>query len=475
MPNPFRVYPAAVFVGLAILVSTPARAQTVVLQGATVIDGTDRPPIANANVVIRNGWITAVGPATEIRPPAGAKMIPIAGKYILPGFIEMHGHLAIAVWEVDSSGPKRVLRYPYDEEATKELTRSQLAFGITTVRNPAGPTREAVSLRNRVRSGELIGPRIVTAGAPIDRPSGNTMMDPATTEAEVRAAVARQAAAGVDFIKLYSTLDSAQIGWAVDEAHKHGLPAIAHLWKTAWTDALNVGLDGITHIIVSNAKLLPESKRAEYLASIRGGQFMFDWFKHADFDGPEIREMIATVVRHRISIDPTLLAFEFTAWMDDSTRFSAEALKYTPPTLAAKAAAANTLRPVWPKEDHESARVQFRRMQELTRRLHQAGVPLTVGTDGANPWLYHYELELLVGSGIPAADVVRMATRNGALSLGLISEIGTVEVGKRADLVVLDADPSADIRNTRRIAWVVQNGRVARPDTYLPERLRRPK
>ncbi|MDX2060307.1 MAG: amidohydrolase family protein, partial [Gemmatimonadales bacterium] len=112
------------------------------------------------------------------------------------------------------------------------------------------------------------------------------------------------------------------------------------------------------------------------------------------------------------------------------------------------------------------------RMLELARRLHEAGVPLTVGVDGANPWLFHRELELLVRAGIPTADVLRMATRNGAIGLGLTPEIGTVEVGRRGDLVVLSADPLADIRNSRKISWVVQGGRPARPAEFLPARLR---
>jgi len=98
-------------------------------------------------------------------------------------------------------------------------------------------------------------------------------------------------------------------------------------------------------------------------------------------------------------------------------------------------------------------------------------VPLTVGVDHANPWMFHRELELLSGSGIPNADVLRMATRNAAIALGLTSEIGTVAVGRRADLVVLDADPVADIKNSRRIAWVVLGGKMARPSAYLPPRL----
>ncbi len=448
-------------------------AQTMVLRGATLIDGTDRPPRRDAVVVVRNGWITAVGDPSDVAIPRGARILDLTGKYLLPGFVEMHGHLAIAVWEVDTTGGTRRLRYPYDEAATVELTRTQLAFGITTVRNPAGPTREAVSLRNRVRLGELVGPRIVTAGAPIDRSLVAEAVDQARTPEDVRAAVARQAEAGVDFIKLYSTLDSAMIRAGVDEAHARGLPAVAHLWQTSWTDAASAGLDAITHIIVNNAKLLPEAAREEYLKGMRagGGQFMFDWFGYADFDGPEIREMIDTLVSRRISVDPTLVAFEWFAWADDTTRVRPEVLQYLPPTLLAKAQAQT--QPLWNAEDLARAKRNFARMLELARRLHRAGVPLTVGTDGANPWLYHRELELLVEAGIPPADVLRMATRNAARALRLTSEIGTVEVGRRADLVVLDADPAADIRNTRRIAWVVRDGRPARPEEFLPERLRR--
>jgi imidazolonepropionase-like amidohydrolase len=448
------------------LAQTPA----LVLRGATLIDGSDRAPLPDATVAIKNGWIVAVGSRGTVAIPKGARIVDLGGKYLLPGFVEMHGHVAIAAWQIDSSGGKKVLRFPYDDVAARELVRSQLAFGITTVRNPAGPTKESVALRDRVRMGELVGPRIITAGAPLDRPSINTAMDPVTTEAEVRAAVARQAEAGVDFVKLYASLDSAQVAAAVDEAHKHGIAAVGHLWRTSWTDAAEAGIDGITHIIVSNPKLLPPARRDEFIKSIRGGQFMFDWFKYADFDGPEITAMIAALVAHRITIDPTLVAFETSAWSDDSTFYPAESRRYVPPTLAVALARSPSLG--WTAADFASAKEEFPRMQELTQRLFKSGVVLTVGTDAANPWVFHRELELLAGAGIPPADVIRMATRNAAISLRRTSEFGTVEPGKRADLVVLDADPLADIMNTRRISWVVQDGRIARPETYLPDRLR---
>jgi imidazolonepropionase-like amidohydrolase len=458
-------------VSLAAGATTPAPAQDLVLRGATVIDGTDRAP-RQATVVVRNGWITAVGPDSAAPAPRGARVIDLRGRYLVPGFIEMHGHVAIGAWEIDSSGPRRALRYAYDELASRELTRSQLAFGITTVRNPAAPTAEGVSLRNRVRTGELVGPRIITSGAPLDAPGPNTAIDPVGTEAEARAAVDRQAAAGVDFIKLYAGLDSSLVAAAVDQAHKHGLRAVGHLWKTSWTDAAEAGIDGITHIIVNNAKLLPAGKREPYEKSITNGLFMYDWFGLVDFDGPEIAEMLQALVANRVTIDPTLVAFEMTAWYDDSTHYPKEADQYVPPTFLAKWASMNALRG-WTAADYARARSHFPRMLELARRLHEAGVPLTVGVDGANPWLFHRELELLVEAGIPSADVIRMATRNGAIGLGLTSEIGTVEVGKRADLVVLDADPIADIRNSRRISWVIVGGKPARPAAYLPERLTR--
>lgn len=446
-------------------------AQVLVLRGATLIDGTDRPPVANAAVVIKNGWITAVGPAAQVTVPAGASVVDLTGKYLLPGFIEMHGHVAIGAWEIDSSGPRRKLVYAYDDIASQELTTSQLAFGITTVRNPAGPTRESVALRNRVRLGELVGPRIITSGAPLDSPGPNTAIDPVAKPEDARAAVAAQAAAGVDFIKLYSGLTADQVAAAVDEAHKLGLKAVGHLWKTRWTDAANAGIDGITHIIVNNEMLLPASKREEY-AKAGPSLGMYEWFKHADFDGPEIREMIAALVANRVTIDPTLVAFEGTAWFDQPDFYGKEADTFVPPTFLVKWNMMNSLRG-WSAEDYTRARASFPRMQELARRLFEAGVPLTVGVDHANPWMFHRELELLSGAGIPNADVIRMATRNAAISLGLTSEVGTVEVGKRADLVVLGADPIADIRNSRRVEQVMLGGALKPASAYLPPRLTR--
>ena len=461
----------ALLLALTTPVAHPAAAQVTVLRGATLIDGTDRAPLANSAVVVTHGWITAVGPSAEIKTPAGARVVDLKGKFLLPGFIEMHGHVAIGAWEIDSSGPKRKLVYAYDDIASQELTKSQLAFGITTVRNPAAPTKAGVDLRNRVRRGELVGPRIFTSGNPLDSPGPNTAIDPVASPADARAAVDAQAAAGVDFIKLYSGLNAEQVAAAVDQAHKHGLKAVGHLWKASWTDAANSGIDGITHIIVNNEMLLPPSKREEY-AKAGPSLGMYEWFRLADFDGPEIKEMIAALVRNRVNIDPTLVAFEGTAWFDDTEFYGKEADTFVPPTFLVKWNMMNSLRG-WSTEDYKKARAAFPKMKELARRLHEAGVPLTVGVDHANPWMFHRELELLSAAGIPNADVLRMATRNAAISLGLTSEIGTVTVGTRGDLVVLGADPIADIRNSRKVEQVMLGGNLKPASAYLPDRLKK--
>lgn len=444
--------------------------RTLVLRGATVIAGTEAPPLRDAVVVLRNGWIEQVGERSAVAIPAGARVVDLPGRYIVPGFVDMHAHVAIGAWVQHTSNGRPTLRYDYDEAATRELTAMQLAFGITTVRNPAGPTEASVAIRNRVRLGLQEGPRIITAGAPLDMMGQPNAQVGVPTAAAVEAEVARQAAAGVDIIKLYAGLSAPLVRVGVAAAHKYGLQAIAHCWLTSWTDAARAGVDGITHIVPGNTALLPEARRAEFQRSIRGAQFMFDWFRFVDFDGAEIREMIGAMVEQRVNLDPTLLAFEMMAQADRPAFYPDSSHRYLPATLAGRPGGEKILTAAWTPADFDAARAVWPRMLELTRRLHDAGILLTVGTDGANPWLFHRELELLVSAGISPAEVVRMATRNAAVALGRVGEFGTIEPGKRAELVVLSADPTADIRSSRRIEGVVQGGALRRPSEFLPVR-----
>jgi imidazolonepropionase-like amidohydrolase len=461
-----RLFVMVVLTGTA----APTVAQRpLVLRGATIIDGTDSAPIPGGVIVIRGDRIVAVGPAGAVPVPAGARVVDLTGRYVVPGFMDLHAHTVLGAWTVDSSGGKRELRMEYDDAASVELIRTQLAFGVTTVRNPSAQTRAAIALRDRLRLGEIQGARLVTAGAILETTPAGDMVVKVTTETEVRAEVARQAAAGVDVIKLYARLTPDLIRAGVDEAHRWGIQATGHLWQTSWTDAANAGIDAIEHITPGNAALLPPEKRERYLA-VKGTQFMFRWFEEVDLDGPEIGEMIAALVRHHVTVDPTLLAFEAIAWADDSTRFPTNINWLLPPSLLKGSGGGQLLSLGWTPDDYQMAKRVWPRILAFAKKLHEEGVRLVVGTDAPVGWFYHRELELLVDAGIPAADVLRLATRNAAQALGKITELGTVTRGKIADLVVLSADPLEDIRNTRRIERVIQSGVVHRPADLLPKR-----
>ena len=178
---------------------------------------------------------------------------------------------------------------------------------------------------------------------------------------------------------------------------------------------------------------------------------------------PEIDSLVTAMVQHRVEHDGTLATFEATAWGDSARITSSPDLAYSPRSLV-RNWREFTLTQGWTKADYDSARAVWPKVLQFEKLLYDRGVLVTVGTDASNPWTapgasYTRELELLVAAGISPLQVIRLATHNGAEALGILGSVGTIAAGKRADLVLLDADPLADIGNTRRIAMVMANGR----------------
>lgn len=456
----------------------PVAAQGVVaIRGVTTIDGTGSPPRADQTIVIRGERISAVGSRAATPIPAGARIIDGSGQFALPGFVDVHAHLGLGTVTIDTTPKGVAMRVTLDPAGMVESLQTLLAFGVTTIRNPGGPLPAMVAIRDSVRLGLRKGPRIFTAGDVIDGTASEGLTVGVKSEREMRVEVARQAALGVDYVKLYAGLGPSYIRAGIDEAHKRGIRAIAHLFLTPWTEAANAGIDGIVHIVPGSPRLLPADKRLEFQRRFRGTQFMIEWFNYVDLESSETREMLDALVRHQVFLDPTLVVFEAMAW-GDSTRITRNPdLRYAPRVNLDNWNDGFSLATGWTPEDFAEARRAWPRVLAFTKRLYDAGVPLTVGTDMLNPWVppgasFHRELELLVAAGIPPLEVLRMATRGGARSLGIESDVGSIAVGKIADLVVLGANPVADITNTRRISWVLQQGRVARPVDLLPPRIR---
>ena len=438
--------------------SEPGGASPLVLRGATIIDGTGGSPVADGVVIVADGLVLVFGAASVGTVPVGARVEDLSGKFLVPGLIDVHAHALVPRCQAADAATG------FDWEMSRRMMAAVLRSGVTTARSPASPTALGIAMRDSLAAGGFPGPRLLVAGELIDGRH--------TTPAQVRAEVGAQAAAGVDFVKLYAGLGDAVVRAGIAEAHARGVRVIGHLERATWGGALAAGIDHLTHVVPWNEELLPASRRAT-VARARD-QFgpmraRIDWLEAFDPEGPEVDSLIAALVRHRVPVDPTVVAFDTKFSFDSvgerpvAARYREHAQRDAVPGLVALWESCGTPTDSWTADDFRRIRAAWPRLLRLVRRYHEGGVLLTAGSDTPNPWVIpgeglHREMELLVEAGIPPAAVLSIATRNGADVLGLLDSLGTIEPGKRADLVLLDADPLTDIANTRRIVWVMQGG-----------------
>ncbi len=434
------------------------------LVGVTVIDGLGNPPLKNQVVWIEDGRIAAIESAETWQAPRGVQLVKLPGRFVMPGLIDMHAHVTIL--PIDDNG---ALVNTMDRAASKQVLATLLAFGITTVRNPAAPAEDAIALRDQVAAGDLLGPRIVTAGDALNRTAATFGPFVATPdETTVRHEIQRQAALGVDAIKVYSTLSPELIAVAIDEAHRLDKPVIGHLQRTTWTEAAELGIDAITHSAPWSRAYLPADAQEGYRGTLRD---RLTWLESVDFDGPAIQGMIAALAEHKIVVDPTLIATQ-TKFFGDDPRHTNNPELHLAPELCRDIWQRHSFVGDWTPDDFARAHAAWPRVLELTKKMYEGGVLLTAGSDLPNPWVIpgvslHQELQLLAKAGIPPLEVLKIATHNAAVALGLDADLGSVEVGKIADLVVLATDPTVLLKNTRAISQVFQGGRFIDPSAVL--------
>lgn len=452
---------AAITTAGACASSTPVT----VVENVNVIVGDGSAPVKNQDVVIAGGVIRKIEDADAYRAPGGAHIINGDGKYLLPGFIDTHAHIALGPVSMTLENGTPVFAVTPLPELTDISMKMLLEYGVTTARDPGGSTELAVTTRDRQARGELEGPGLQVAGELIDLSRFDNILTTVANADDVIAEIDRQAEIGVDWIKLYTSLPPELTQVAINAAHARTLKVTGHLDATTWTEAAEMGIDSIVHIIPGSASFLPEEAREEYAHAHRLSLFMLQWFELADFDAPQIQEMIDVMRENNVSLDPTLVLFHAMANGDGDIYLANPALAGLPEEMIDNWKTLFNFNIGWTPEDFETARRIWPHVLEFTKLLHESGIMLTAGTDANNPWVapgdsFHTELQLLVDADIPPVDVLTIATRNGAILMGIEEEVGTVEVGKRADLVLLDADPLADIANTRRIRWVMQNGEI---------------
>jgi imidazolonepropionase-like amidohydrolase len=420
-----------------------ALAACLLLHNPTVIDPASKS-VRRVDVVIRDARI-AQGPCD--------RSVDLTGKFLLPGFIDMHAHLLLHPWD-----DKGNIRPRYDRPALEQMLRTLLAFGVTTIRDPGAETEAAIHVRELLRSGKLVGPRLYTAGRILS--SSRLDVEPfvlVSSADDVKREIGRQAAAAVDLVKVYASLPPELVKVAIDEAHARHLPVIGHLQTTTWTEAANMDIDGVEHAAPWSAAYLPAEKRAAYRGDLFGRVY---WLENTD--DAAIAEMIRALVAHHVVVDPTLVAMHTKFFGNDPRWLKNSDLRFVP-QIHRKGWPAGSFTRTWSDAQYREAQAAWPRLLALTRQMFDAGVTMTVGTDMPTPWIVpgasvHDEMVLLHDAGIPAMDVLRMATWNAALALGKVDEIGQIRVGMVADLVVLTKDPLDDIRNTRSIETVYKGG-----------------
>jgi imidazolonepropionase-like amidohydrolase len=466
----------AFLIALALLPSAleAAGPRRILVNDVTVIDGMGGSSLPHRDVRIEGSRIAGIAPAGAVAPKPGTEVLDGRGKFLLPGLTDMHAHVTYLEWTTDAEGrPKAV----YDRAATEKTLKLLLAFGVTTARNPAAPAEEGVQLREDVAKDLVVGPRIFTAGDILNRAGYfDGLTRPVRYVEDVRREIARQAKIGVDYIKLYAGLDPPLVAAGVAEAHARGLKVLGHLQATSWREAADFGIDGLCHGASWSAEELPPERRESYRRAVSSRGPMkarLDWLDAVEPHGRVISGMIQSLVRMGVAVDPTLIAYESKFKGDEPKYTESPDLDLAPAPMRASFPRISFVRD-WTAEDFRRGRVLWGKMLTLVRVYAERGVLLTIGSDEPNAWLVpgaslHSEMALLVDAGIPAREVLKMATGNAAKALGQSSQSGTIEAGKRADLVLLAANPTENIANTRKIEWVMKGGVRYDPEKLLVE------
>lgn len=399
---------------------SPKSTAPLALVGGTLIDVSGKPATANAVVLIEGDRIVAAGPRSTVKIPDGAKTVDVSGEFLLPGLWDMHAHFY-----------------------QTELGPTYLAAGITTARDVGNDIEFATTLRDADKEKRGLGPRMLLAGY-IDGKNGGFDVQVETPE-EARAAVQRYHDAGYEQLKIRDNVKLETLKVICAEAHRLGMTVTGHVPQGMNAlQAVEAGMDHINHLNYALTGFFPRRDRNDLPVTI-------------NLNGPNATNALKFFKEHGTVVDPTDAVLELMLRpLNIPIETFEPGVRNVPEELTAqinkKGQAA---------DQAEGLRMVLDVLLKITGALHKAGVPIVAGTDvGVPGYTLHRELELYVKAGMTPLEAIQAATIVPARVMKLDSEVGNIEVGKRADLIVLDANPLDDISNTRKLKFVVTQGRL---------------
>ena len=417
-------------------------APIVALVNARVIDGTGAPARDAYTLVLRDGVIAAMGPTASTPPPAGARVIDLTGKSVMPGLVMVHEHLYYP------TGPGVY------GQLGQSFVRLYLAGGVTTMRTGGNMNGFMdISLKQRVDTGEIAGPAIDATAPYVNGPNPFLQMTTLGTAEAARRHVDYWAEAGSTSFKAYMQISREALSAAVQAAHARGMKVTGHLCSVTYAEAAGLGIDNLEHGFLAATDFVSDKVPDQCPGQGRGQQTVAD----LDPQGAPFKALVKTLVAKGVALTSTLTVFEtFTPGrpMPPGLEVLTPQLKTQFEQTFARTAAST----------QSVYRTLFPKAMALEREFARAGGVLLAGTDptgggGVIPGFANQrQLELLVEAGFTPLEAIAIGTRNGARFLGREARIGTLAPGKQADLVVMSGDPSRAIGDVRTVETVFRQG-----------------
>jgi Amidohydrolase family len=438
---------------------------------------TGAPPKPNMTVGIMGNRIAALGKSDEIPLPQNARVVDASGKFLIPGLWDMHVHL----------------NYETVRQVEQSLFPLLVANGVTGVRDfwnlhDVEGMKVIRKWREGIAAGELMAPRLAAVGRGIDGPAGGNAYIRVKNESEARAAVRRIKREGYDFVKVYSNLSRESFFAIADEAKKQNIPFAGHVpFEVGAIEASDAGMRSMEHLyetLTPSSTMGTELKKAEMDVHRRvlalNGKPLTAELEEEDrqiterfidtYSDEKAASLFARFAQNNTWQCPTLVIFKMWASVGNKDLFKDPRIKYVPLSVRVKDKQYLDAMLSWSEKGISMQKRFYQLRLRQVNAAHRLGVKFLAGTDatGAFPlhgFSLHDELALFVQAGLTPMEALQTATLNPAKFLGLTDSLGTVEKGKLADLVLLDANPLDDINNTRKIAAVIINGRYLRRET----------